>query len=68
MASLKWLYSYRILTARLREGADAPTSLTAGFTTGSAPLQQRQSAVNDELTQGKPAKPALLLTAGRKKI
>ena len=64
MASLKWLYSYRILTARLREGADAPTSLTA---TGSAPLQRRQSSVNDELTQGKPAKPALLLTAGRKK-
>ena len=58
MASRKWLYSYRILTARLRDGADAPLNV------GSA-AQPRLLSANAE-AEAKPAKPARLLTAGRK--
>ncbi len=35
MISRKWLYSYRMLTARLHEGMPAPTNQMAGFTVGS---------------------------------
>jgi len=66
MVSRKWFYSYRILTARLREGVAAPTTRTGGFTAGSAAPQPQEISVNDELTEAKPAKPALLLTAGGK--
>jgi hypothetical protein len=68
MVSRKWLYSYRILTARLREGADAPTARTAGFAAESAPPQPQQIPVNDQLTEGERAKPALFLTAGGQKM
>ena len=66
MVSRKWFYSYRILTARLREGVATPANQRAGFATGSAAPQPRQMSVNDELTEGESAKPALLLTAGGK--
>jgi hypothetical protein len=66
MVSRKWIYSYRILTARLREGADAPTARTAGLNGGSAVAPPGSLSVNAELAEAKPAKPALLLTAGRK--
>ncbi|MGH9425459.1 MAG: hypothetical protein ACRD2L_04025 [Terriglobia bacterium] len=66
MVSRNWLYSYRILTARLREGAGAPTYRTSGLNGGSAGAQPRSLAVNDEIAEAKPMKPALLLTAGGK--
>jgi len=66
MVSRKWLYSYRILTARLHEGEPTPASRVAGFDVASAEPQPRQISVNDELTESQPAKPALMLTAGRK--
>ncbi|MSO21958.1 MAG: hypothetical protein EXQ58_01615 [Acidobacteria bacterium] len=68
MDSRKWLYSYRILTAKLREGTDSPKSPTASFAAESAPPQPQQIPVNDELTEGEPAKPALFLTAGRQNM
>ena len=67
MVSRKWLYSYRILTARLHEGEPMPTHQPASFAVGSAEHQPQQISVNDELTESKPAKPALMLTAGRKR-
>jgi hypothetical protein len=66
MVSRKWLYSYRILTARLHEGGPMPTRQAAGFAVGSAERQPQQISVNDELTESTPANPALVLTAGRK--
>jgi hypothetical protein len=66
MVSRKWFYSYRLLTARLREVRPAPTNQTAGFTVGSEAPQQRQTSLHDGLTENQPAKPALMLTAGRK--
>lgn len=68
MVSRKWLYSYRMLTARLREGAGAPTTRTAGLNGRSSAAQAlpRPLAANDELAEANPAKPELLLTAGGK--
>ena len=66
MVSRKWFYSYRILTARLRESVPTPASRRAGFATGSTAPQPRQISINDELTEGEPSKPALLLTVGGK--
>jgi hypothetical protein len=66
MISRKWLYSYRLLTARLHQGEPTPASQTAGFAVGLAAPQRRQISVDDELTENQPAKPALMLTAGRK--
>jgi len=66
MVSRKWFYSYRILTARLREGVTSPTTRTGGFTAGSATPQPQEISVKDELAEAKPAKPALLLTSGGK--
>ena len=66
MVSRKWLYSYRLLTARLHQGESRPASQTSGFSVGLAAPQERQISVHDELTENQPAKPALMLTAGRK--
>ena len=66
MISRKWLYSYRILTARLHEGEPMSTSRAAGFTVGSDAPQPGQISVHDELTESKPSTPPLMLTAGRK--
>jgi hypothetical protein len=66
MVSRKWLYSYRILTARLHEGEPMHASWSAGFDVGSAEPQPLEISVDDELTESQPAKPALMLTAGRK--
>ena len=66
MVSRKWLYSYRLLTARLHQGEPAPASQTSGFSVGLAVPQDRQISVHDDLTENQPAKPALMLTAGRK--
>ena len=67
MISRKWLYTYRMLTARLHEGAPAPANQTAGFTVGSDAPQSLQISRNDELTESKPTEPVLMLTAGRKR-
>jgi len=66
MVSRKWLYSYRLLTARLHQGEPSPASQTSGFSIGLAAPQERQISVHEELTENQPAKPALMLTAGRK--
>ena len=66
MVSRKWFYSYRILTARLRESVATPASRRAGVATRSAAPQPRQISINDEPTEGEPSKSALLLTAGGK--
>ena len=66
MVSRKWLYSYRLLTARLHQGEPTPASQTCGFSIGLAAPQEREISVHDELTESQPAKPALMLTAGRK--
>ena len=65
MVSRKWLYSYRMLTARLHDGAPA-TSRTEGLAAESDAPQPRQVSVNDVLAEGDPEKPALRLTAGKK--
>ncbi len=57
MISRKWLYTYRMLTARLHEEEQAPTNQTDV-------RQPRQISLNDELTENKPTKPALMLKAG----
>ena len=66
MISRKWLYSYRLLTARLHQGEPPLASQTADFAVGSAIPRQRQISVHDELTESKPSTPPLMLTAGRK--
>jgi hypothetical protein len=66
MTSRKWLYSYRLLTARLHQGGPTPASQTSGFSIGLAAPQEREISVHDELTENQPAKQALMLTAGRK--
>jgi hypothetical protein len=66
MVSRKWLYSYRILTERLHERGPVPATRAAGFALESSEPQPRQISVNDELTESQPAKPALMLTAGRR--
>jgi hypothetical protein len=66
MVSRKWLYSYRLLIARLHQGEPSPASQTSGLSVGLAAPQERQISVHDELTENQPAKPALMLTAGRK--
>jgi hypothetical protein len=67
MISRKWLYTYRMLTARLHEGEPAPANQAAGFPVGSDVPQPRQISLNDELTESKPTEPMLMLTAGRKR-
>ena len=67
MISRKWLYTYRMLTARLHQGEPTPASQTSGFAVGSDAPQSRQISLNDELTESNPAKPALMLTAGTKR-
>lgn len=67
MVSRKWFYSYRILTARLREGVATPANRGANSAPSSAAPQPRQISINDEVTEGEPSKPALLLTAGGKR-
>ncbi len=42
MISRKWLYSYRMLTARLHEGTPAPTNRMTGFAVGSVPPPPQQ--------------------------
>jgi len=66
MVSRKWLYSYRLLTERLHQGEPRSASQTSGFSVGLAAPQERQISVHEELTENQPAKPALMLTAGRK--
>ena len=66
MVSRKWLYSYRLLTARLHQGEPRSASQTSGFSVGLAAPQERQISVHEELTENQPAKPALMLTAGSK--
>jgi hypothetical protein len=58
MISRKWLYSYRMLTARLHEGTQAPTNRVTGFV-GSVPPPPEQLSVRDELTEPRPTRPAL---------
>jgi hypothetical protein len=59
MISRKWLYSYRLLTARLHEVGPTTASQTSGFSIGLAASQEREISVHDELTENQPAKPAL---------
>ena len=59
MITRKWLYSYRMLTARLHEGMSAPTNLVAGFTVGSIPEQPQQMSAKEELAERKPTRQAL---------
>jgi hypothetical protein len=66
MISHKWFYSYRILTARLRAGADADTAQTSGLDAGSAVAQAQSLSDNAAPGEAKAAKPALLVTAGGK--
>ena len=66
MVSHKWFYSYRILTARLRAGADATRPRLPVWTAGSAAAQAQSISDNAAPTEAKPAKPALLVTAGGK--
>jgi len=58
MISRKWLYSYRMFTARLHERTQAPTNRATGFA-GSVPPPSQQLSVKEELTEPKPTKPAL---------
>ena len=67
MISRKWLYTYRMLTARLHQSEPTPASQTSGFAVGVAAPQQRQISLNDVLTENNPAKPAFMLTAGTKR-
>ena len=66
MISRKWLYSYRMFTARLHEGTQAPTNRVTGFA-GSVPPPPQQLSVKDELTEPMPTMPTRpALTAGGK--
>jgi hypothetical protein len=67
MISRKWLYTYRMLTARLHERNPAPANQTSGFPVGSDAPQPRQISLTDELTESKPTEPMLMLTAGRQR-
>ena len=68
MAPLKWLYSYRMLTARLRDGVPPSATRTAGFVSEPDVSQPRQGSVNHEPSEGKSAKTALVLAAGAKEM
>jgi hypothetical protein len=59
MITRKWLYSYRMLTARLHEGMSAPTNLVAGFSVGSVPAQPQELSAKEELAERKPTMQAL---------
>ena len=48
MISRKWLYTYRMLTARLHQSEPTPASQTSGFAVGVAAPQLRQISLNDE--------------------
>ena len=67
MISRKWLYTYRMLTARLHQGEPTPPSQASGFAVGSDAPQLRQISLNDEPTENNPVKPALMLMAGIKR-
>jgi len=65
MVSRKWLYSYRMFTARLHDWA--PTkNRTEGLSTESDMPQPQQILVNDDLAEGRLEKPVLRLTVGEK--
>jgi len=66
MVSRKWLYSYRILLARLREGIDAPATRSADLNGVSEVAGPRSLPVNTELPESNLAEPALRLSAGGK--
>ena len=65
MVSRKWLYSYRILLARLREGMEVSTARSAGLSSGSAQTEPRPLPVEGDLGEAN-TKPVLRLTAGGK--
>jgi hypothetical protein len=64
MVSRKWLYSYRMLTARLHDGVPT-TNRTEDLAIESDTPQPRQIPVNDDLAVGEPEKTPLRLTAGK---
>jgi hypothetical protein len=64
MVSRKWLYTYRMLTARLHDGAPT-TNRAEDLATESDVAQPGQIPVNDDLTVGEPEKTPLRLTAGK---
>ena len=66
MVSRKWLYSYRILTARLHEREPLPASQAGGYDVGTSEAQPRQISVEDDRTESQPTVAALMLTAGSK--
>ena len=66
MVSRKWLYSYRILTARLHEREPFPASQAGGYDVGSSEPQPRQISVDDDRAENQPTGAALMLTAGSK--
>jgi hypothetical protein len=61
MTSRKWLYSYRILTARLHEETDSLTTQAE-----SSAAQSKPPSATAEPPEAKLAKQALRLTPGRK--
>ena len=64
MVSRKWLYTYRMLTARLHDGAPT-TNGTEDLATESDAAQPRQIPVNDDPAVGDPEKAPLRLSAGK---
>lgn len=67
MVSRKWLFSYRILTARLREGAVAPAARAVGMNGKPAAAQPRSAAIHADLTEAQPGKRMLFLRAAERK-
>jgi hypothetical protein len=65
MVPRKWLLSYRLLSARLRGEAQAPSARTIDSSGGSAARGQTQPAHSDPVEAAPPER-ALRLTAGRK--
>jgi hypothetical protein len=59
MTTRKWLYSYRMLIARLHEGMSAPTHLVPDFIGGPDSEEPRQILANEELAERRPTLPAL---------
>jgi hypothetical protein len=68
MVTRKWLFSYRILTSRLREGGGAPTVRVAGMNGGpaSTSTQSRSIDVSPAFAKTHFGKRTWLFRAGEK--
>jgi hypothetical protein len=66
MVTRKWLFSYRILTARLREGGGAPTVQVAGMNGRPASTPSRSIEVSPAFAKAHFGKRTWLFRAGEK--